>query len=99
MIVNGQRVQRVNVGDEVSADAVCVYEFEDARLLLDLLARVVATEERRVVVPRPTHGLIRYAQVAKYVNVEVLLAQKQRVDTRQKRSRLRALYDAVIVGR
>src|SRR5205807_8785714 len=79
--------------------AVGVYEFEYARLLLDLLARVVATQQRRVEVLRPAHRLVRQTQVAEYSNVEVVLAEQEFVYVREERARLCALYDSVVVGR
>src|SRR4051812_45496816 len=99
VVLDGERVQRVDVGDEVAAHAVGVDEFEDARLLHDLVAPAVAAEERRVEVARPAHRPVRDAEVAEDVDVEVVLAEQQLVDVREKGARLRTLDDTVVVGR
>src|SRR5205085_3395265 len=99
VILHGQRVQRIDVCDQMSAHAIRIDQLKHARLFDDVLALMVAAEERRVVVARPTHRLVRNAEVAEDVDIKILLAQQQLVHVREECARLRALNDAMIVSR
>ena len=92
-------VQGVEVGHQVAAHAVVVDEGQDLGLLLDLLAaaRGAAQAGRRVHLP--AHRPVRQAQVLEDALVEAVLALQQVFHAGEEEARLRALDDAVVVGR
>ncbi len=81
--------QRVDVGHQVSAVAVGRDQLDDAGVLV---------EDRVRVVDAPADRLVRDAQLAEDL-VEEVVAQQQLVDGAQEVAGLRALDDAVVVGR
>ncbi len=87
--------QRVEIGDQVAADAVGVDELVDAHLLLEHRRGVVD----RVDVASPLHRLVGHADRAEDVGVEVVRAHQQLVHPLEEQARLGALDDAVVVGR
>jgi hypothetical protein len=92
-------VERIQVGHEVPAHAVGVDELEDAGLLLHLLAAPGRPEEAGVDVGLRAHGAVREAEVLEDPLVEPVLALEQPFHAREEEARLRALDDAVVVGR
>ena len=81
--------QRVDVGHQVAAVAVGRDQFDDARVLVDDRVRVVGA---------PPHRLVRDAELAEDL-VEEVVGEQQFVDGAQEVAGLRALDDAVVVGR
>ncbi len=92
-------VERVEVRDQVAAHAVVVDQLQDLGLLLDLLAAAGRAEEAGVRVHLPAHRAVRHAEVGEDALVERVVALQQLLDARQEQARLRALDDAVVVGR
>ena len=89
------RRQRIEVGDQVAAHAIHVDERVDVHLLGEPGALLVD----RVRVAPPAHRLVRHAHRAEDVVVEALLAEEELVHPLQELAGLRALDDAVVVGR
>ena len=87
--------ERVEVGDEVAADAVGV----DERLHLHLLVEHGLDAVDRVGVARPLDGLVGHAEGVEDLLVEAVLAHEELVDALEEHARLGALDDAVVVGR
>ena len=81
--------QRVDVGHQVAAVAVGRDQLDDARVLVGDRVRVVGA---------PAHRLVRDAQLAEDL-VEEIVGEQQLVDGAQEVAGLRALDDAVVVGR
>ena len=81
--------QRVDVGHQVAAVAVGRDQLEDAAVLV---------LDRVGIVGAPAHRLVRDAQLAEDL-VEEVVGQQQLVDGAQEVAGLRALDDAVVVGR
>src|SRR2546421_88678 len=98
MMMKRHRVQWINVRNEMAAHAIGVDEFEDARLLDNLRAHVIAAKQSRIVVRRPTHWRIRDFEIGKDVVVEMLFADQQLMHAREERAGFRTLYDAMIVS-
>jgi hypothetical protein len=92
-------VERVEVGHQVAAHPVVVDELQDLRLLLDLLARPGRAEQGGVRVHLPLHRPVREAEVGEDAVVEAVLALEQVLHAGEEEARLRALDDAVVVGR
>ena len=86
--------ERVEVGDEVPADAVHVDERVDLHDLLVLGGRV--GEPAAVLVP--AGGLVRHRQAGEHVVVELVLPEQQLVDAPQELPALGAGDDPVVVG-
>ena len=85
--------ERVEVGDEVAADAVDADQRGDLHLLVQ--HRLFAVD--RVDVGPPAHRLVRHAQRGEHVVVEPVLAEQQLVDPLEEQAALGALDDAVVV--
>ena len=85
--------QRVEVGDQVAADAVHTDELGDGHLLAEHRLFVVD----RVRVGSPLDRLVRHAERMEDVVVEPVLAEQQFVHALEERSRFGALDDAVVV--
>src|SRR5882672_11864176 len=98
VLVNRNHVERVDVRDQMAANAIGVDKFEDARLFFDLLLFAVDARQERIHVHGPMQRLIRDADVGEDVVVKIMLAEQKFVDIREKEARFRALDDAVIVG-
>ena len=86
-------VERVEVGDEVAADAVDADQRGDLHLLLQ--HRLLAVD--RVDVRAPLDGLVRHVERGEHVVVEAVLAEQQLVHPLQEHAALGALDDAVVV--
>ena len=86
--------QRVEIGDEVAADAVRADQRRDVHLLLE--HRLLTVEGRDVGVP--ANRLVRHVEIPEDPLIEVVVAEQQLVDALQEESGLRALDDAVVVG-
>ena len=86
--------QRIEIGDEVAADAVHADERGDLHLLVQ--HRFFAVD--RAVIDSPLHGLVRHAEALEHVFVEAVLAEQQLVHPLQEHAALGALDDAVVVG-
>ena len=86
--------QRVEVGDEVAADAVDADQRGDLHLLVQ--HRLFAVD--RVDVGPPLDRLVRHAERVEDVVVEAVLAEQQLVDALEEHPALGALDDAVVVG-
>ena len=86
-------LQRIEVGDQVAADAVDADQRGDLHLLVQ--HRLVAVD--RVDVGTPLDGLVRHAERAEDVVVEAVLAEQQLVHALQEQPALGALDDAVVV--
>ena len=86
--------ERVEVRDEVTADAVHVDEALDRERLLHCLDRTF----ERLVVATPAGRLVRNAEAGEDVVVEVVLAEQQLVHAAEELAALGALDDAVVVG-
>ena len=99
LVRRARRVQGVEVGHEVAAHAIGVDELEDARLLLDLLLAARGAEEAGVLVDLPLDRAMRDLEVLEDPLVERVLAAEQLLHAREEEARLRALDDAVVVGR
>ena len=87
--------ERVEVGDEVAADAVDADQRGDLHLLLQ--HRLFAVD--RVDVGAPAHRLVRHVEGGEHVVVEAVLAEQQLVHPLQEQAALGALDDAVVVRR
>ena len=87
------KFQRVGVGHQVAAHAVGVDDLHDERALVEVALAVVGD------VRRPAHRLVRDAQRGEDVVVEAVFAEQQLVHAAQEFAGLRALDDAVVVGR
>ena len=81
--------QRVDVGHQVAAVAVGRDQLDDAAVLV---------LDRVGVVGAPAHRLVRDAELAEDL-VEEVVVEQQLVDGAQEVAGLRALDDAVVVGR
>ena len=87
-------VQRVEVGDQVTAHAVDADQLGDRHLLGE--HRLFAVD--RVEVGPPLDRLVRHVEVVEDLVVEAVLAEQQFVDALEEQARLGALDDAVVVG-
>jgi hypothetical protein len=85
--------QRVEIGDEVSADPVHV----DERLHVDLLLEHRLFVVDRVVVPPPADGLVGDTEGPEALLVEPLLPEQEVVDVPEEQARLGTLDDPVVV--
>ena len=65
-------MQRIDIGDQVSADAIGVNQFDDRSLLGCLRARFVRAGQKRIAIDRPTQRLMRNAKVGKDIVVETM---------------------------
>ena len=92
-------VEGVEVGHQVAAHPVVVDELQHLRLLLDLLAPARRPEERGVRVHLPLHRPVRDAEVREDAVVEAVLALEEAFHAGEEEAGLRALDDAVVVGR
>ncbi len=86
-------LERIEVGDEVSADAVDADEGGDLHLLVQHRLDVVD----RIDVGTPFDRLVGHAQRVEDVVVELVLAQQQLVHASQEHAALGALDDAVVI--
>ena len=86
-------LERVGVGHEVAAHAEGVDDLLDAHGLIEI--RLMGGGD----VARPPDGLVGDAQAAEDVAVEVIGPEQQLVDAAEELAGLRALDDAVVVGR
>ena len=86
--------QRIDVGDEVSADPVHADERGDLHLLVQ--HRLLAVH--RVDVDAPLHRFVRDTEAAEHRLVEAVLTQQQFVHPLQEQTALGTLNDAVVVG-
>ncbi len=95
--VRGLGVERVEVGDEVPAHPVHV----DQRLHVHLLDQVLlaALADAGVRVDLPPHRLVRHGHRLEEVLVEAIRPGEEGRDAAEEQARLRALDDAVVVGR
>ena len=98
VIKDRKRVKRICVGDQMSAHAIRVNQLDHFRFLECLLANLIAGQEKRIAIETPAQRRVRNAEVQKDVFVKVVLAGDEVVHTREKRSRLSALDDSMIVG-
>src|SRR5829696_6866308 len=89
--------ERVDVGKQMTADAVGVYHLQHVRLLFSLLSKTIAAEQRRVEILRPTQRREVYLQVIKDLVVESVLPDKKFVNACKEQPALGTLNDAVII--
>ena len=87
--------QRVEVGDQVTSDAVHVGQLTD----LHLLGEQVGLGVERGGVGPPAGRLVGQPQRGEHRVEEALLAEQELVDAVEEHPRLRTLDDAVVVGR
>ncbi len=85
--------QRIEIGDQVTANAVHANERGDLHLLVQ--HRFFAVD--RAVVDAPFDRLVRHAEALEHVLVEVVLAEQQLVHPLQEHAALGTLDDAVVV--
>ncbi len=82
-------IERVDVRQQVAADAVRVDQLQYVRLFFGLLGEAVAAEQRRVVILRPTERRIIDLEVVKDLVVKFVLADKKFVDPSRGTARFR----------
>ena len=100
-VVAGLGAERVEIGDEVAADAISVDELEDGGFLDDLRAggRAGAGEQGgALAIGLPAHGLVGELQVSEELFVELAVALEELLDLGQEHAGFGALDDAVIVS-
>ena len=85
--------QRIEVGDQVAANAVDADQRGDLHLLVQ--HRFFAVD--RAVIDSPLHRLVRHAEALEHCFVEAVLAEQQLVHALQEHAALGALDDAVVV--
>ena len=88
-------LERVEIGDQVTAHTMHVDELIDLRLLLE--QRRIAVH--RVDVATPLDGLVGHVERPEDVDVEVVLTEQQFVHLLEEHARFGALNDAVVIGR
>ena len=66
-------IQRVNVGEQMSANAVSVDKLQNIRLLFRLFAEMVAAEQRRIVILREPQRREIDFQIGKNFVVKIML--------------------------
>src|SRR5712692_2518997 len=98
MIQKRHRVQGIDVGDQVATDSIGIYQFHHARLSRRLLVHLIGARKEGRAIDVPAQGRMRNTQIGEDVVVKTFLPDQQLVHARQKRSRLRALNDAMIVS-
>ena len=86
--------ERIEIGDEVPADAECI----DERLHLHLLFEQHLFVVDGVDVFAPLDGLVRHVERTEEVDVEVVFAEQQLVNLLEEQTGLGALDDAMVVS-
>ena len=81
----------------MAPDAVGVDELKDVGLLLSLLVRTVAAQQRRIVVLGPTERREMYLKVRENAVVKPVAADEELVNFRQEQPAFSALYNAMVV--
>ncbi len=97
-MIAGLGAQRIEIGDQVAADAIGIDELQYRRLLGDLLDASGHAGHGSRPVRLPAHWPVRRFQVGEDLFVEPILALQQGLHLGQKQAGFRALYDAVVVG-
>src|SRR5260370_4709016 len=92
-------MQRIDVGDQVAADAIGIYQFYNVRLPDRLLVHLVgAGHEEGVPIDIPAQRRMSDSQIGKNPVIEFVLAQKQFVNAGQKGAGFSSLNDAMKFG-
>ena len=82
----------------MTAHSIRVDQLDHSRFFERLLANLIARKKERIAIQVPAERRMRESQIQKDVPVKVVLADEEVVYAREKRSRLRALNDAMIVS-
>src|SRR5919107_487784 len=98
MIQKRKCVQRIDVGDQMSAHSIGVDQLNDFRFFKLLLANLIFGKEERIAIEVPAKRRVRNAEVQKNLFVKLVLADDEVVHACEKRAGLRALNDAMIVS-
>src|SRR5215510_11623542 len=91
-------IERIDVGDQMTAYSVSVNELEEPSLFSYLLTLTVDPRKEWVDIDRPAQWFICNSQVSEYLVIEVVLSQEQFVYVRKKKSGFGALDDPVVVS-
>src|SRR5713226_7291742 len=95
VIQKGHRVQGIDVGDQVAAHSISIYQFHHARLSRRLLVHLIGARKEGRAIDVPAQRRMGNAEIGEDVVVKALFTDQQFMHPRQKRSRLRALNDAM----
>ena len=93
-----RHVERIDIGEQMAANAIRVDQLQDVRLFFGLFAEPVAAEQRRVVILRPAQRRIIDLEIAEDLVVKSVLADQKLVDLREEQSAFGTLDHAVVVG-
>src|ERR1700745_2444145 len=91
-------MQRIYIGNQVATHTIGINQLHHARLSHGLLVQLVFTEKERITIDIPAQWRIGNIQIAEDLIVEVMFAHQQFMNTRQKRPRLSALHQSMIVS-
>src|ERR1035437_9871147 len=92
-----RHLERIDIGQQMPACPVGVYELKYIGLFLDLFRCAVDTKERRVEVLGPTHRRGVYFEGVKDLVVELMIASQEFGDLPQEQTALGTLYHAVVI--
>ena len=82
----------------MTTHSISIDQLDDSRLFERLLANLIAGKKERIAIQVPAERRMRNPEIQKDVLVKVVLADEEFVYAGEKRSRLGALNDAVIVS-
>ena len=91
-------MQRIDVGDQVAANPISIYQLHHPRLTNRLLVHLIGAHEEGIAIDVPAQGRVRNAKIGEDLFVEFMFAQQQFMHAREERAGFRALNDAMVVS-
>src|ERR1044072_8984746 len=82
----------------MASHSIRIDQLNHARFFESLFAHLIFGKEERIAVETPAQRSVRNPEIQENILVEIVLADNELVHAREKRARLRAQDDAMIVG-
>src|SRR5205085_226825 len=97
-MIAGFDTQRIQIGDQVSTNAISIDELDDSYFLGGFRPLRCQSGNNGLAVGRPAYRLMRHLQMREHFFVEVLTALEQLLNLAEEHARLRALNNAMVVS-
>src|SRR5258705_13869489 len=98
MIEHRQGMQRVDVGNQVPADAIGIDQFDYPNFLGFKISDLIARNHRPIAIGVPAERDVSYAEVNEDVVIKPRLSNDQFMNTRQERAGFSTLNNSMIVS-
>src|SRR6266404_378579 len=98
VIKQRQCVQRIDVGHQMAAHAISIYQFHHPALANRLLVRLIGAHEERIQIDIPAQRGVRNSEIGKNLVIELVFAQQKFMNAGEKGTGLGSLNDSVIIG-